>query len=84
VTLVLFIALFFGVFAFGCVVLWASTDSRFGKYAFQRPAVTRSTFFSKDKELADWLMMYYTTRVFLVCFVVVVGYYLYRRPTLCR
>lgn len=75
-TLVLFIAMLFGVFAFCCVVLWAITDSRFGKYAFQKPAVTRSSFFSKDKELTDWLLMYYTTRVFLVCFVVVTGYYL--------
>lgn len=71
-TLVLFIALFLGVFAFCCLVLWATTDSRFGKYAFQKPAVTKITFLSKDKELSDWLLMYYTTRVFLVC------YYLYR------
>lgn len=77
-TLVLFIAMFFGGFAFCCVVLWAATDSRFSTYAFREPAVTRRTFFARDKALADWLLMYYTTRVFLVCSVVVAGYYLYR------
>jgi hypothetical protein len=78
VTLLLFIAITFGVFSFGCVVLWAVTDSRFGKYALQKPVVTKSTFCFKDKELSEWLLMYYTTRVFLVCFVALLGYYLYQ------
>lgn len=75
---VLFVALFFGAFSLLCVALWVCTDPRFRQYAFQKPAVTRTNFLSKDKELSDWLVMYYTTRVFLVCFVVLMGYYLYR------